>query len=554
MLNNVVEKLNVSKSNSNVSYINFKDSQSKRCDRWNKIYDKWKNIKRSDDPTKTIADEARTYIAALEFLFLKNADEIIFNSDILKEKSHHKARQRKRFLDQVSDIYTIKFHTTYIYEGKKYHFVYSAKRTENSIEILENPELFYLKGPAKSGVEIRQNSHVYTSKMTTTYNSNRENIEEIERVSLRNSLSISNNTILPVGSINARASEEEKPQNQICENKEIDVERSEVVIEPLRALTPSFDEQKQLFKPSISIVVNNTKTLTASQEKEHYESHRKRINQSPAKEEEQSLEQIYSSSPEPLNPMITSSRDQLMTQEIKKEIIRIFDPTLGEELVSNVLFETSIPGKVKMIFAKQILLNHHQRESMRLAIKTVCGENIFIGSNLSPSEPIVHGAGKQNDLISVTEIATPDDQNLTIGHETKADDSSPSEKPELEKRETKPRKNDGDLQSEIKDSSQGSFGTIKSLLAGHRHFCWLKDSFAREEPGKITISHKQTINICYISNQLGTELEKISEKLNIIIVLKNPDGTTDREYIPFAKRYIPTEEDEAFAKSLRKKQ
>ena len=128
----------------NVSYVDFQKKKNvTEQDIYNSWYDKWLDIKRACDPSKTIVHEAITFIAAIEFLFSKNPDEIIFNKELLTKKCKQGPRQRSRFLAQLADIYEITPHTSYDYKGKKYHFIYSAKRTENSLEILKNPQEFY---------------------------------------------------------------------------------------------------------------------------------------------------------------------------------------------------------------------------------------------------------------------------------------------------------------------------------------------------------------------------------------------------------------------------
>lgn len=134
----------------NVSYVDFQKKKNiSEKDIYNTCYDKWLDIKRACDPSKTIAWEAITFIAAIEFLFSKNPDEIIFNSKFLQSKCKQGARQRSRFLAQLADLYEITSHTSYNYKEKEYHFVYSAKRCKDSLEILKNPKEFYRKSAIK---------------------------------------------------------------------------------------------------------------------------------------------------------------------------------------------------------------------------------------------------------------------------------------------------------------------------------------------------------------------------------------------------------------------
>lgn len=172
----------------NVSYVDFQKKKNvTEQDIYNSWYDKWLDIKRACDPSKTIAHEAITFIATLEFLFTKNPDEIIFNKELLTKKCKQGPRQRSRFLAQLADIYKITPHTSYNYKGKKYHFIYSAKRTENSLAILKNPQEVYKNWQskmtcieAKSDLYTRQKCLVSKSNLTTTYTANPTSIQGMQ--------------------------------------------------------------------------------------------------------------------------------------------------------------------------------------------------------------------------------------------------------------------------------------------------------------------------------------------------------------------------------------
>jgi len=172
----------------NVSYVDFQKKKNvTEQDIYNSWYDKWLDIKRACDPSKTIAHEAITFIATLEFLFTKNPDEIIFNKELLTKKCKQGPRQRSRFLAQLADIYKITPHTSYNYKGKKYHFIYSAKRTENSLAILKNPQEFYKNWQskmtcigAKSDLYTSQKCLVSKSNLTSPYTANPSSIQGMQ--------------------------------------------------------------------------------------------------------------------------------------------------------------------------------------------------------------------------------------------------------------------------------------------------------------------------------------------------------------------------------------
>lgn len=164
----------------NISYVDFQKKKNiSEKDIYNTCYDKWLDIKRACDPSKTIAYEAITFIAAIEFLFSKNPDEVIFNSKFLQSKCKQGARQRSRFLAQLADLYEIVSHTSYNYKEKEYHFVYSAKRTKDSLEILKNPKEFYrksaiklVKSPDKNDLHTSQKCLVSPTNLSTIHTTN----------------------------------------------------------------------------------------------------------------------------------------------------------------------------------------------------------------------------------------------------------------------------------------------------------------------------------------------------------------------------------------------
>ena len=129
---------------SNVIYANFKKNKPLNAHGiYNKNYDRWKNILRADGSGKKIAAECLFYIAAIEFLFLKNPDEVIFDPTLLKKKSDHKQKQRGRFLKQLADLYSIQYHHSYVYNGELVCEKFVCTRTKDCQKLLEDPAKFY---------------------------------------------------------------------------------------------------------------------------------------------------------------------------------------------------------------------------------------------------------------------------------------------------------------------------------------------------------------------------------------------------------------------------
>lgn len=141
--NNISNYPVVNKDMTFFSYTPKDKSKLTENDIYNACYDKWITIRRACDNSKTIVHEAVFFIAAFEFLFLKDPDEIVFSSDLLCQKTETGKKQRGRYLKQLADIYHIEYHNKYVYKGKVRRCVFSAKRTEDSLKILTDPKLFY---------------------------------------------------------------------------------------------------------------------------------------------------------------------------------------------------------------------------------------------------------------------------------------------------------------------------------------------------------------------------------------------------------------------------
>ena len=139
----------MSKTTNNIVQLSQYNQKFTSDDIYNKCHDRWINIKRACNPSKTIVAEAILYIAAIEFLFFKNPNEVIFDSDLLLKKFVKGSDQRARYRKQLGDLYNIKWHPRYEYQGKIYKDVFSCTRTENSVEILNDPKGFYSRKNAE---------------------------------------------------------------------------------------------------------------------------------------------------------------------------------------------------------------------------------------------------------------------------------------------------------------------------------------------------------------------------------------------------------------------
>jgi hypothetical protein len=141
-------------------------------DIFNTCYDKWLKIPRACNTSKTIVNEAIWFIAAIEFLFLRHPDEVIFTYDLLRNKTVAGKKQINRYLKQIAKLYNIKRRKKYFYRGKFYEGIFTATRIANSLEILADPKLFYEKQKAKTQPTLESNENGQICPKTLTKRTN----------------------------------------------------------------------------------------------------------------------------------------------------------------------------------------------------------------------------------------------------------------------------------------------------------------------------------------------------------------------------------------------
>jgi hypothetical protein len=345
----------------NVSYVDFQKKKSvTERDIYNSWYDKWLDIKRACDPSKTIVHEAITFIAAIEFLFSKNPDEIIFNSKFLQSKCKQGARQRSRFLAQLADLYEIKSYTSYNYKEKKYHFVYSAKRTKDSLEILKNPKEFYRKSAIKL-VETPDKNDLYTSQKCLVSPTNlsalhianpassqglqkHRNLIEEDKNSSKSFLS-SNNIILKqeINNIITRARDSNPAPSALSSLTE-QAQDAKLIPKELACL----------FAPLI-FPVNNLSTETELPPANNNEIHEK------ATMDEKAL-------------LTASDRKMLLS----KALLGAFGKEEADLLQDDCEFIELEADKVKITIGSKKSLNDLEKEKIRKSLKSVYGEDVRI--------------------------------------------------------------------------------------------------------------------------------------------------------------------------------
>jgi hypothetical protein len=353
----------------NVSYVDFQKKKNiSEKDIYNTCYDKWLDIKRACDPSKTIAYEAITFIAAIEFLFSKNPDEVIFNSKFLQSKCKQGARQRSRFLAQLADLYEIKSHTSYSYKGKEYHFVYSAKRSKDSLKILKNPKEFYRKSaiklvetPDKNDLHTSQKCLVYPTNLSTIHTTNsassqvfREHRNLIEEDKNSNKSFLSSKNIILKQEINNIITRARDPLQKNEENRDAPSALSSLTEQAEGAeLVPK--ELACLFAPPIFPVNNLSKAEELPPANNNNEIHEK-----PTMNEKETL--------------TASDRKMLLS----KALLGAFGQEDADLLQDTCEFIELEADKVKITIGNKKSLSDLEKEKIRKSLKSVYGEDVRI--------------------------------------------------------------------------------------------------------------------------------------------------------------------------------
>jgi hypothetical protein len=385
----------------NVSYVDFQKKKNVTEQAiYNSWYDKWLDIKRACDPSKTIVHEAIAFVAAIEFLFIKNPHEIIFNKELLKKKCKQGARQRSRFLVQLADLYEITPHTVYDYKGKKYHFVYSAKRTKNSLEILQNPKEFYkksaiklVKTPDKTDLGIGQKCLGYKTNLSSTYIDNRNPIEEINSSYAREF--ISESSILTTET-NTRAYANEpiqkNQQNQHATFAPCNLTEQEQV-----ALTAT--EEKAIEAERKTRSEENTGLFAMSDLMAQVLNEPQKTEETP----KMNLEEL---------PQITDKQERAIL--LSRALWQAFGEERSGEIQDDYKFVEITPQKV-CIQTKEMHLNDIEKAKIRKCIQSVYGGDVTIAMQIiaPPSKEPIRQANC-NSLFAMPDLTLISKSNLLI--------------------------------------------------------------------------------------------------------------------------------------------
>lgn len=381
---------------SNVVYANFKKNKPLSAKGiYNKNYDRWKNILRADGSRKKIAAECLFYIAAIEFLFLKNPNEVIFDLTLLKKKSDHKQKQRGRFLKQLADLYNIKYYHSYIYEEEQVYGKFVCTRTQNSQKLLEDPTKFYEEKCLQNDCNYSQKRPHLQSNLTVPIYIGDKVEKEEDPLGLSSSFS----------SLCSLSPQEGKTDFVITENTD-------------RTTTMQSEEMPKPYPKEGGISHPATKVfeeghLTTEQENEHYGKHRSRDSSSnqpisllqvldtmkdiaiAANQNDEGTSMHHGQQEDTQFTTIinqnTRTREEAVVNtdkpiQLRQEIFKSFNPRTSEEIMENCTFTELEPNKLGISIKADFSLNIRDKEKLKTCIRAVYGGDVKMVSTPSTNK------------------------------------------------------------------------------------------------------------------------------------------------------------------------
>lgn len=390
---------------SNVIYANFKKNKPLSANGiYNKNYDRWKNILRADGSGKKIAAECLFYIAAIEFLFLKNPNKVIFDSTLLKKKSNHKQKQRGRFLKQLADLYNIKYHHSYIYEGEQVYGKFVCTRTQNSQKLLEDPTKFYEEKCLQNDFSYSQKRpHLQSNLTVPIYIVDKVEKEE-DPLGLSSSFS----------SLCSLSPQEGKTDFVVTENTDrTTTMQSEEMPMP-------YPKEGGISHPATNMLEESY--LTAEQEKEHYSKQRNTDSSSnqpisllqvldtmkdipiAANQNDEGTSMHHGQQEDTPSPVIvnqdTRTREEAVVNtdkpiQLRQEIFKSFNPRTSEGIMENCTFTELEPNKLGISIQAEFSLNMEDKEKLKTCIRAVYGDDVKMVSTSSQNKQEVPQAQSQ---------------------------------------------------------------------------------------------------------------------------------------------------------------
>ncbi|MCA9385746.1 hypothetical protein KC717_03800 [Candidatus Dojkabacteria bacterium] len=136
----------MAKTLSNVISLEF---YNKKTNKIEKTFDQIKRVAkfigRANDPTKCIGNKnTKILLANIADQINRSKTGIIFiDHDWISEITEARRRQNTNIIDELTDIFHFDYHRFIIFEGEKKCYGYTVKYTDDGIERINNPELFY---------------------------------------------------------------------------------------------------------------------------------------------------------------------------------------------------------------------------------------------------------------------------------------------------------------------------------------------------------------------------------------------------------------------------
>ena len=402
---------------SNVIYANFKKNKPLSAKGiYNKNYDRWKNILRADSSGKKLAAECLFYIAAIEFLFLKNANEVIFDSTLLKKKSDHKQKQRSRFLKQLGDLYNIQYHHSYVYGGEQVYGKFVCTRTKDCQKLLEDPTKFYEEKCLQNDCSYSQIRLDLQSNLTGPIYIGDKVEKEEDPLGLSSSFS----------SLCSLSPQEGKTDYVAMQN----ADRTTTTQKEPQEERTSDAECRSLSVPygaAPCLSENNTElTLTPEQEKEHYIKHKSRdsSNNQPTslslvlanmqqylpitanQNEEDTLSTQCQQEKDTLSTAIvtqdTSASEEVKVntdkpQQLQQEIFKLFNSRTSEGIMENCTFIELEPNKLGISLQAEFKLSEEDKGKLRTCIRMVYGSDVQMVSTAVAKREVSANETKQEE-------------------------------------------------------------------------------------------------------------------------------------------------------------
>jgi len=136
----------MAKASSNIISLEF---YNKKTNKIEKTFDQIKRVAkfigRANDPTKCIGNKNSKFLLAniADQINRSKTGVIFIDHDWISEITDCLTDQNLNLLKQLSDIFHFDYHRFIIFEGEKKCYGYTVKYTDDGIERINNPELFY---------------------------------------------------------------------------------------------------------------------------------------------------------------------------------------------------------------------------------------------------------------------------------------------------------------------------------------------------------------------------------------------------------------------------